>query len=160
MNDEQMSKRVVLDEANQLLHSCVEELIVSDYSCNGPEWRILDLSFMPHLRLLDIGIKCFINVDEVKLIGLNQLERVVVGGNSFTKYYIGARFDPSRHFYLKNCNRLRELMMDHHSFADYSVCVIENVPSLEVIEMGVLNESSHNFNYASLELKSDSDEMK
>ena len=160
VNDEQMSKIVVLNEENQLLHSCIEELIVSDYSWNGPEWRILDLSFMPHLRLLDIGIKCFINVDEVKLIGLNQLERVVVGGNSFTKYYIGARFDPSRHFYLKNCNRLRELMMDHHSFADYSVCVIENVPSLEVIEMGVLSESSHNFNYASLELKSDSDEMK
>ena len=160
VNDEQLSKRAVLNEENQLLHSCIEELMVSDYSCNGREWSVLDLSFMFNLRLLDIGIKCFINVDEVKLIGLNQLERVMVGGNSFTKYYIGARFDPSRHFYLKNCNRLRELMMDHHSFADYSVCEIENVPSLEVIAMGVLDEDSYNFRYASLELKSDSERMK
>ena len=99
-------------------------------------------------------------MNEVKLIGLNQLERVVVGGNSFTKYYIGARFDPSRHFYLKNCNRLRELMMDHHSFADYSVCVIENVPSLEGIKMGELQRESGMFWYASLELKSDSQNMK
>ena len=41
------------------------------------------------------------------------------------------------------------------------MCEIENVPSLEVIEMGVLNEESGNFFYASkLELKSDSERMK
>ena len=44
----------------------------------------------------------------------------------------------------------------HHSFYDYTVCEIENVPSLEVIEMGELNIESWNFYYASLELKSDS----
>ena len=50
-------------------------------------------------------------------------------------------------------------MMDHHSFADYSVCEIENVPSLEVIEMGELNKCSYNFNYAALELNSDYQRM-
>ena len=67
--------------------------------------------------------------------------------------------DPNRHFYLKNCERLRELKMGRYSFSDYSVCEIENVPSLEVIEMGELNEMSRNFWYASLELKSDSERM-
>ena len=49
--------------------------------------------------------------------------------------------------------------MGHYSFSDYSVCEIENVPSLEVIEMGELNEWSYNFRYASLELKSDCERM-
>ena len=46
------------------------------------------------------------------------------------------------------------------SFSDYSVCEIENVPSLEVIEMGELNGYSYNYCYASLELKSDCQRMK
>ena len=35
--------------------------------------------------------------------------------------------------------------MGCYSFSDYSVCEIENMPSLEVIEMGELNEWSYNF---------------
>ena len=50
--------------------------------------------------------------------------------------------------------------MGPYSFNEYSVCEIENVPSLEVIEMGELNQWSANFCYASLELKSDSQRMK
>ena len=162
MNDDNrmLEKCVVLNEWNQLLHSRIEELIVSDNSCNGREWSALNMSFMPHLRLLQVGKRCFENVKEVKLIGLRELERVVIGENSFTKKKNDYGNDPDRHFYLKNCKRLRKVKMDRFSFSDYSVCEIENVPSLEMIEMGDLNEESHNFNYASLELKSDSQRMK
>ena len=83
----------------------------------------------------------------------------MIGKNSFTKKKNDCGNDPTPHFYLKNCERLRELKMGRYSFSDYSVCEIENVPSLEVIEMGELNERSYNFNYASLELKSDSQRM-
>ena len=160
MNDEQLNKKGVLSRESQLLHNHIEELIVSSKSCNGPEWAAFDLGFMPKLRLFEVGDACFEYVDEVKLIGLNQLERVVIGMNCFTKYKNRWPVcEPNRHFYLKNCERLRELRMGHHSFSDYSVCEIENVPSLEVIEMGRLNEYSYNFNYASLELKSDSQRM-
>ena len=64
------------------------------------------------------------------------------------------------HFYLKNCKKLRELKIGHHSFSGYTVCEIENVPSLEVIEMGEVDEESDNFFYASLELKSTSQRVK
>ena len=50
--------------------------------------------------------------------------------------------------------------MGRYSFSDYAVCEIENVPSLEVIEMGELDEESLNFEYGSLELKSEWDELK
>ena len=162
MNNEPLSKRVVVNEENQLLHNHIEELIVENNSCNRKEWTALDLSFMSKLRLLKVGDECFENVKEVKLIELNRLERVVIGKNSFTKHKndFPVFINTSRHFCLNNCWRLRELMIGCFSFSDYSVCEIENVPSLEVIEMGELKEDSYNFRYASLELKSDSQRMK
>ena len=157
VNDEQMSKRVVLNEANQLLHYHIEELIVSNNSRNGIEWRVLDLSFMSKLRVLQVGDDCFRFVKEVKLIGLNQLERVVIGWNCFTKEKsnLPCQVKSNSHFELKDCERLRELKIGCYSFNNYAVCEIENLPSLEVIVMGHLNKDSYCLFYASLELKSD-----
>ena len=110
-----------------------------------------------------MGDYCFRETDELKLIGLNSLERMVIGKWCFLKYPYDVDkdgIDPNRHFYLKNCKKLRELKIGCQAFKDYSVCEIENVPSLEVIEMGDLNKYSGNFNYASLELKSGCDGMK
>ena len=157
MNNEPLSKRVVVNEENQLLHNHIEELIVSNNSCNGPEWTALDLSLMSNLRVLEVGDECFENVKEVKLINLSMLERVVIGRESFTKQKNDCDSDPNRHFYLKDCERLRELKMGRYSFCDYSVCEIENMNRLEVIEMGEMDRESCNFNRASLELKSDSE---
>ena len=138
----------------------VTELVIPSNYCNEPKWSVFDVSGLKCLKSIEIGDECFENVNEVKLIGLNELERVVIGVNSFTKKKNGAGNDPNRHFYLKNCERVRELMMGHHSFSDFSVCEIENVPSLEVIEMGELNEDSWSFHTASLELESDCERMK
>ena len=141
-------------------------IVIASNCCNDTELSVLDLSRFVNLRELKVGDECFENVKEVKLIGLNQLERVVIGRNCFTNDDDDSDDsddsddeDPHRHFYLKNCERLRELKIGCFSFNDYSVCEIENVDSLEVIEMGELNEWSVNFYYASLELKSDSEIM-
>ena len=56
---------------------------------------------------------------------------------------------------LKDCPQLRELKIGSGSFSKYSLIEIENLPTLEVIEMGYLNEDGSNFWHASLELKSD-----
>ena len=157
MDDEHLSKQVVLNEENQFLHNHIEELIVENNSCNGREWNAFDYSLLIKLKELRVGDDCFACMEEVKLIGLSQLERVVIGKKCFRR---SGGCNPKGHFYLKNCERLRELKIGCYSFSDYSVCEIENVPSLEVIEMGKLNERSSNFEYASLELKSDSERMK
>ena len=138
----------------------VTELVIPSKYCNEAEWSVFDVSELKWLKSIEIGDECFENVNEVKLIGMDRLESVVIGKNSFTKKKNNVGNDPTRHFYLKNCKRVRELKMGHHSFSDYSVCEIENVPSLEVIEMGKLNEYSDSFYCASLELKSDSERMK
>ena len=90
------------------------------------------------------------------MIGLSELESVVIGENSFTKFKNGncIRPDANRHFYLKNCPKLKSLKMGYGSFSDYTVIEIENVDALEVIEMGDLNDWSYCFYNASLELKS------
>ena len=150
-----------IDELNSI-NSDIEVLIVDRLVCNNVSCTSLDLSSYVSLKVFEVSDECFENVDEVKMIGLNRLERVAIGKNSFTKckYNWCPSVNPTRHFYFKNCERLRELKMGRYSFSDYSMCEIENVPSLEVIEMGDLNEGSSCFYYASLELKSDCERMK
>ena len=138
----------------------MEVMIVDNNACNDKCLTAMVLSFFSNLKVFDVGDYSFAFVKEVKLIGLSQLERVVIGENSFTKNKNNSGYDRDLHFYLKNCERLRELKMGSGSFSDYRVCEIENVPSLEVIEMGELDEWSRNFWQASLELKSDSQRMK
>ena len=129
-------------------------------ACNDTSLTVLDLSSFSNLKVFVVGDYSFTFVNEVKLMDLSKLERVVIGKNCFTKHRSNRpKCDPNRHFYLKNCERLRELKMGRYSFSDYSVCEIEDVPSLEVIEMGELDEESSNFYYASLELKSEIDGM-
>ena len=134
----------------------VVEIVVSDDCCEGEVVRVVNLSRFVSLRELRMGDDCFEMTEELKLIGLSALESVVIGNGCFTKdgYSAEEGMNPNRHFYLKNCERLRELKIGCQSFMDYSVCEIENVDSLEVIEMGELDDNSFNFCYASLELKS------
>ena len=94
----------------------------------------------------------------MNLVSLHQLERVNIGENCFTEKEDGCRIFTREYrgrFYLKDCEKVRELKIGYHSFCDYELCVIENTPLLEVIEMGN-SERSDNFIFAStLELKSD-----
>ena len=135
----------------------VESIEVSDGCCNEEGLKELDLRGFMNLRELKVGNECFENVKKVMLMELSELESVVIGKNSFTKKKNWYGDDPNRHFYLKNCPKLKSLKMGCYSFSDYTVNKIENVDALEMIEMGNmndLNEWSGNFWIASLELKS------
>ena len=132
----------------------VESIEVSDKCCNEEGLKELDLRGFVNLRELKVGNECFEYVNEVKMAGLNELKSVEIGENSFTKHKNGCGQDPNRHFYLKNCPKLKSLKMGRYSFSDYTVIEIENVDALEVIEMGELNEESNNFYSATLQLSS------
>ena len=128
--------------------------IIVDNGMSESSLTELDLSQFSQLKRLEIGDHCFSFVNELKLIGMNELESVVIGENSFTQHKNYYGNDPNRHFYLKNCPKLKSLKMDCYSFSDYSVIEIETVNALEVIEMGAVGQLSYSFYYASLELKS------
>ena len=146
------STAVIVSTVGELnaLNSAVTELTVSHYSFNTAASE-LRLSRYKRLKRIVIGNECFMYVNEVKLVGLSELESVDIGMNSFTKHKKTWEIasDPNRHFYLKNCPKLKSLKMGRVSFSDYKVIEIENVNALEVIEMG-----DYSFYYASLELKS------
>ena len=135
-------------------------LTIPSNSCNERELNVFDVSKLNHLKRIEIGDDCFENVSEVRLIGLKQIKSIVIGRNSFTRYKNEEGKDPSRHFYLKQCPLIKSLKIGRGSFSDYSVCEIENLPSLEGIEMGDVHgdnddEFSYNFFYANLELRGD-----
>ena len=65
------------------------ELIVPGNRCNDEDITVLDFSRFTGLKMMMVGDGCFENVRELKLIGLGELESVVVGSESF-----------------RNCNRV------------------------------------------------------
>ena len=128
----------------------IEVMNVSDNQYNGMEWTELDLSGFVKLRKIKVGDECFRNVKKVNICGLSELESVCIGSKAF------GRDDNSKggSFCLKNCPKLKSLKMGRYSFSDYTVCEIENVDALEVIEMGDVNYWSGCFYWSSLELNS------
>ena len=127
----------------------VEMIIVNSNCCNEEAFNILDFSDCQHLRELSIGNDCFENVKVVRFVGMDELESVMIGDNSFTKIkdIEGANVqpDPIRHFYLKSCPKMKSLNIGHYSFLDYSICEIESVDALETIQIGEVGKDSMNF---------------
>ena len=136
------------------IYKNVMDIIVSSNACNEESMTQLSFSHFKCLKRIVVGNDCFLNVNEVRLTGVGELESVVIGMKCFTRKKEGFGNDPNRHFYLKNCPKLKALIIGRYSFSDYSVCKIENVRALEVIEMGDLKEWSGSFHSSSLELKS------
>ena len=132
----------------------MEVITVGNNKCNKANERI-ELSKYFNLKNVSIGNECFFYQDVLNLTGLHSLERVMIGENSFTKEknYFGN--NANRKLYVKNCDALKELKIGRYSFSDYSLIEIENVNSLELIEIGEIDKVSCSFYYASLELKSD-----
>ena len=132
----------------------MEVITVGNNKCNGTNDRI-DLSKYFNVKNVSIGNYCFPYQDVLNLTGLHSLERVMIGINSFIKKKNYYGNDTNRKLYVKNCDALKELKIGRYSFSDYSLIEIENVNSLELIEMGDMDNTSNNFFYASLELKSE-----
>lgn len=138
----------------------IESLEVESGSCME-EWIVeLNLSCFSNLRRFSVGNECFPYVRCVKMIGMKLLESVAIGddcfngkdGNHIVSEKNGSVTDPS--FFLKDCPVMRELKIGSDSFINYSICEIERMNSLEVIEIGDSDWGKSSFACASLELRS------
>ena len=137
------------------LDSTVTRITVSNNCGNEESLDVLDFSRFTYLRELIVGDESYENVNQMSLVGLDYLRKVEIGDSSFTKKKNSFGYDPNRHFYLKNCNNVKELRIGQYSFSDYSSVEMHGLPSLETMTVGDLSQSSYNMLYASLELKSD-----
>ena len=104
------------------------ELIVPGNRCNEEDITVLDFSRFTGLKKIVVGDGCFENVRELKLVGLGELESVVIGVNSF--------LSSSGVFTLQRCNSLTELTIGHSSFDSYHEIVLDGVPVLETVSVG------------------------
>ena len=120
------------------------ELIVPGNRCNDEDITMLDFSRFTLLRKMEIGDGCFENVRELKLVGLGELESVVIGKSSF--------LSSSGVFTLQRCDSLTELTIGHSSFDGYYGIVLDGVPVLGTISVG-----NKCFSYSSLELKGENE---
>ena len=116
------------------------ELTVPGNRCNDEDITVLDFSRFTRLGMMKIGDDCFGNVRELKLIGLSELESVVIGKSSFLA--------SSGVFTLQRCDSLTELTIGHSSFGSYHEIVLDGVPVLETVSVG-----DGCFTSSSLELK-------
>ena len=138
----------------------MESIIVDNNACNDRSFTVLNLTRFVNLKVFEVGDYSFSYVNEMHMIGLPELERVVIGEKSFSQYKIYFYDYPSGEFYLKDCDNLRELRIGVSSFINYASCTIEDNAHLEVVEMDKFRWWSDSFCYASLELKSCPYEMK
>ena len=134
------------------LDNNTESIIVESNCLNEDDLTSLDLSRFTSLKSFIVGDNSFGYVNELIIDGLPELESIKIGISSFYSY-------GDHVFSVKNCPKLRELKIGPSCFFNCDSVEIENVPSLEVIEIGYLNYNSNNFNDAQLELKSSNHRM-
>ena len=139
------------------LDSSVETIIVYTNVCNDQYLTVFNLNLFVNLKALEIGDYSFTYVKEVFITGLSKLESVIIGSESFRVRKGYFYRNNKLQFHLRDCVSLRELKIGFESFYEYGVCEVDNLPSLETIDIGDVDATSHNFVYASLELKSESE---
>lgn len=132
----------------------VTHITVSNNCGNENTASALHFARFSRLKELTIGDNCYMYVDQLNLVAFPFLRKVVIGMNSFTKQKSGYARNPNRHFTVKNCPKMKELIVGRYSFSDYASAVVENLGALEVLEVGDLYHLSYNYYYASLELMS------
>ena len=97
------------------------------------------------LKELVIGESCMNSATAFEVIGMNALEQLVIGSNSFRQVNGG-----SNHLYVKNCPVLKRVEIGDNAFEHFAVIEIASVPLLEELVLG-----NSCFRTASFELMGD-----
>ena len=117
-----------------------QEMIVGNNGYNDDSVTELKLSGLVRLKRIVIGNECFGNVRVFELDGLGELESVVIGKECFTyaktkeEIWNSKRTDGSCR--IANCPKLKSIYIGYHSFGDYHSFELNNLPSLQFIDIG------------------------
>ena len=85
------------------------------------------------LKRIVIGNKCFGKVRVFELDGLDELESVEIGQDTF-RISDKERNDGS--YRIVNCPKLKSIQIGYESFYDYHSFELSNLPSLQSIDIG------------------------
>ncbi|KAK8800471.1 hypothetical protein WA171_005102 [Blastocystis sp. BT1] len=137
VNDDMRMKWI--DDCELIVTSCIESLIVDDGFNPDISSLILNNSLIS-LKRIDIGKKCFEKVTRFEIDGLNELETINIGQNSFIISW-NSRFGSK--CVIMNCDQLREIHVLEFSFGNYESLELKNLPNLKFTQLGGCTFSSY-----------------
>ena len=145
---------ITVSPGNEIVHNYVVELTVCDDCYNSEEFTVLDLYSFPFLKTLTVGNKCFQSVTSMSVYGLSKLESLHIGEECFFNCKEGERNNYNNCLCIKDCPRLKVIVVGPFSFSSYTNCIIENVNAVERITIGSDDAEGNCFAYSSLQLQS------
>ena len=134
------------------LSTSIDKMIFTSNSQLEMGLVTMDLSSFSQLKSFECGDNSFNSVRQFIINGLNELESISIGMNSFTLSENSYSERLNREFHLKNCLSLRELSIDRYSFSDYHIFELNNLPNLKSIMIGSSSDSMNFYFVESIEL--------
>ena len=152
---------IPLNDLNEL-DSSIINLNIPSWSFNNELNMIeLNLNRFVNLESIVIGNDCFGSVQTFKIEGLNRLQSLKIGMNSFTQVkwsdfendFAGSILkcgNESKSFHILNCESLKVIEIGCCSFADFGgEFELRNLDNLESIKIGEIGNASRNFFWSS-----------
>ena len=161
--NESLSKLIPipLNDLNEL-DSSISNLNIPNESFNNELNMIeLNLNRFMNLESIEIGDDCFGSIQRFKIDGLNRLQSLKIGHNSFTQVklndfendWTGSLSkcrNESKSFHILNCKSLKVIEIGQYSFADFGgEFELRNLDNLESIKIGEIGNGSMNFLWSS-----------
>ena len=160
--------RLILIPLNNLneLDSSISNMNIPSWSFNNELNMIeLNLNRFDNLESIEIGNDCFGSVQTFQIEGLNRLQRLKIGHNSFTQVKwndfendgsdsISKCLNESKSFHILNCESLRVIEIGRCSFADFGgEFELRNLDNLESIKIGEIGNGSMSFIWSSFNIR-------
>ena len=152
---------IPLNDLNEL-DSSISNLTISHGSFNNElNLNELNLNRFMNLESIVIGNDCFGSIQRFQIEGLNRLQILKIGNNSFTQVklsdfkndFAGSVLkcrNESKSFHILNCELLKVIEIGCYSFADFGgEFELRNLDNLESIKIGRIRYRSMNFYWSS-----------
>ena len=135
-------------------NASITSIIIPNWSCNDNNYTIFDFSRFSLLESIEIADSSFGSVSTFQIEGLNQLQTIKIGKNSFTQRKNGGYGnDQSKSFHILNCESLESIQIGEYSFSDFGgEFELKNLTQLQSIQIGTVGIYSYNFYYSSFEI--------
>ena len=134
-------------------NASITSIILPNWSCNDNNYTIFDFSRFTLLESIEIADNSFGSVSTFQIDGLNQLQTIKIGKNSFTQRKNSYGNDASKSFHILNCESLESIQIGQYSFSDFAgEFELKNLTQLQSIQIGTVGSNSYNFYYNSFEI--------
>ena len=156
---------IPLNDLNEL-DSSISNLNIPSWSFNNElHLNELNLNRFMNLESIEIGNECFGSIQIFEIDGLNRLQRLKIGHNSFTQLKsndfendwngsLSKCRNESKSFHILNCKSLKMIEIGQYSFCDFGgEFELRNLDNLESIKIGEIGRGSLNFIWSSFNIR-------